>query len=201
MSKTCDYFISPPSPFVYLGHARFRELARAHGVQIQLKPMDLAKVFATSGGLPLAQRAPQRQAYRLVELARWSRYLGLPLNLQPKYFPVAADPACKLIIAAQLAHGTERALDLVGAISGALWADEKNIADEATLARLATGLGMDGAALVKASEGANVQATLDQNTQEAIGYQVFGAPWFQFEGEPYWGQDRLEFLGRAFAAA
>ncbi len=62
MSKQIDYYFSPQSPYVYLGHARFTEIAARHGAQVNLKPCDLGKVFATSGGLPLAQRPPQRQA-------------------------------------------------------------------------------------------------------------------------------------------
>ena len=59
-------------------------------------PVDLGgKVFPVSGGLPLAKRAPQRQAYRLVELKRFCDYLHAPLNLQPKYFPVAGDDAAR----------------------------------------------------------------------------------------------------------
>ena len=51
--------------------------------EIRVLPIDLGKIFPRSGGLPLPQRAPQRQAYRLVELKRFSDWLGLPLNLQP----------------------------------------------------------------------------------------------------------------------
>ncbi|MGD1326600.1 2-hydroxychromene-2-carboxylate isomerase [Pandoraea pnomenusa] len=201
MSLTCDYFVSPPSPYVYLGHARFIDLARRYDVQIQLKPMDLGRVFAGSGGLPLAKRAPQRQAYRLVELARWSKYLGMPLNLQPKFFPVAGDPAARLIVATQLALGTDKALALTGAISKALWVEERNIADDATLQAIADALRFDGKSLLAASNGASVQAAYDANTEEAASGGVFGAPWFVFEGQPYWGQDRLDFLERAFAEA
>ena len=66
---------------------------------IKVLPVDLGRVFPVSGGLPLAKRAPQRQAYRLVELKRFSDFLGLPMNLQPRYFPVHGDDAAKLIIA------------------------------------------------------------------------------------------------------
>ncbi|AJC21129.1 2-hydroxychromene-2-carboxylate isomerase [Pandoraea pulmonicola] len=201
MSLACDYFLAPPSPYVYMGHARFVELARRYDVQIQLKPVDLGRIFSSSGGLPLAKRAPQRQAYRLVELARWSKYLGIPLNPQPKFFPVAGDPAARLIVAVQLAHGTDRALDLTAAISKALWVDERNIADDATLQAIADGLSLDGKSLVAASSGASVQAAYDANTEDAMNAGVFGAPWFMFQGEPYWGQDRLDFLERAFAEA
>ena len=88
MSKVCQYFFSMHSPWAYLGHERFVAIARENGVQVEVRPLDLSRVLAVSGGLPLAKRAPQRQAYRLVELKRWSNFLGLTLNLQPKVFPV-----------------------------------------------------------------------------------------------------------------
>src|SRR4029079_19397154 len=79
MTRSVEYLFTPVSPFTYLGHERFVAMAGRHGVSIDVKPIDLGPVFAVSGGLPLKQRAPQRQAYRLVELARWSKHLGLPL--------------------------------------------------------------------------------------------------------------------------
>jgi 2-hydroxychromene-2-carboxylate isomerase len=87
MSLTVDYYFAPQSPWSYLGHQRFWDIARAHGARIRVLPVDLGgKVFPVSGGLPLAKRAPQRQAYRLVELRRFSTWLGAPLNLEPKHF-------------------------------------------------------------------------------------------------------------------
>ena len=201
MSKLVDYYLTPQSPYVYMGHARFSDIAARHGAQVNLKPCDLGKVFSVSGGLPLAQRPPQRQAYRLVELRRWSAFLNIPLNLEPTFFPVSGDAASKLIIAAQLAHGTARAMALTGAIGAAVWAQQRNIADAATLAQIADETGLDGAGLLKASEAQSVQAAYAQNTQDAISAGVFGAPWYVFDGEPFWGQDRLDFLDRALAAA
>lgn len=200
MSKQVEYFLAPQSPFVYLGHARFVEIAARHDAQVLLKPCDLGKVFSVSGGLPLAQRPPQRQAWRLVELERWSQFLGLPIHLHPTYFPVSGDAAAKLIIAAQLAHGTARALVLTGAICRAIWAEQRNIADAATLAQIADENDFDGATLLKASEAQAVQVAYAQNTQDAISAGAFGAPWFMLDGQPYWGQDRLDFLDRALAA-
>jgi len=199
MGKVCEYFFAPHSPFAYLGHARFVALAKQYDVQVVLKPFDLSKIFGQSGGLPLAKRAPQRQAYRLKELERWSKFLGLPMNLQPTYFPVQSDLAARLIIATQLAHGTSAALDLTGAIMRAIWEDEKNIADTDTLLALANGLGHDGASLLKSAETASVQAEFDRFSEEATTANVFGAPWFIVDGEGYWGQDRLDFVERAFA--
>ncbi|MGO4279926.1 2-hydroxychromene-2-carboxylate isomerase [Cupriavidus sp. OV038] len=200
MSKQVEYFLAPQSPFTYLGHARFVDIANRHNAQVLLKPVDLGKVFAVSGGVPLAQRPPQRQAYRLVELERWSQFLNMPMHLHPTFFPVSGDAAARLIIAAQLAHGTARALELTGAICRGVWADQRNIADAATLALIADEAGLDGANLLKASEGQAVQAAYAQNTQDALSANVYGAPWFVLDGQPYWGQDRLDFLDRALAA-
>ncbi|AMO97317.1 DSBA-like thioredoxin domain protein [Collimonas fungivorans] len=199
MSKLCEYYFAPHSPFAYLGHTRLVALSRQYDVKVALKPCDLSRVFNTSGGLPLAKRAPQRQAYRLEELRRWSEYLQLPLNLQPTFFPVQSDDAAKLIIAGQLAHGTEAALALTGAIMRAVWAEQRNIADHATLAAIASELGHDGKTLLKSAETASVQSEFDRFTEEAISASIFGAPWYVVDGEAFWGQDRLDFVERAFA--
>jgi 2-hydroxychromene-2-carboxylate isomerase len=112
---------------------------------------------------------------------------------------VQSDAAARLIIATQLAHGTHAALNLTGAIMRGLWAEEKNIADHDTLAALANAAGHDGKNLLKSSETASVQAEFDRFTDEAASANVFGAPWYIVDGEGYWGQDRLDFVERAFA--
>ena len=199
MATHIDYYVSLNSPWTHLGAARIEALASKHDATMRIHPVDFGTVFAGSGGLPLPKRAPQRQAYRLKELARWSKFLGLPMNLQPTYFPVQSDAAARLIIATQLAHGTNAALDLTGAVMRAIWEEEKNIADTDTLLAIANGLGHDGASLLKSSETASVQAEFDRFSEEATAANVFGAPWFVVDGEGYWGQDRLDFVERAFA--
>jgi 2-hydroxychromene-2-carboxylate isomerase len=199
MSKTVQYFFAPHSPWTYLGHERLVALAKQHGAQVEPKPFDLGKVFGVSGGLPLAKRAPQRQAHRLIELARWSDFLGVPLNAQPKFFPIPPDAAAKLIIATRTSLGAEAALELSGAVMRALWAEEKNISDEETLAQVANSCGFDGRMLVKSSQTAGVQEQYERNTDEAMAANVFGAPWYVVDGEAFWGQDRLDFVERALA--
>lgn len=199
MSKTIEYFLAPHSPWAYLGHERFVAIAKAAGAQVEIKPFDVAKVFAASGGLPLSKRSPQRQAYRLLELARWSELLQLKLNPQPTFFPIPPDAAAKLIIAARTSLGGDAALEVAGAIMHALWADDKNIADDDTLAQIASGCGFDGRMLVKSSQTAGVQEQYERNTDDAMAANVFGAPWYVVDGEAFWGQDRLDFVERALA--
>jgi 2-hydroxychromene-2-carboxylate isomerase len=197
MGKIVTYFMTPVSPWTYLGHARLVAMAKARDAQVDIKPVDLGKIFSVSGGLPLSKRAPQRQAYRLADLARWSAHLGVALNLQPKFFPAPPELAAKLIIAARTTLGADAALELAGAVMRALWAEEKNIADEATLAQIADLCGHDGRMLLKSADTAGVQEQLDKNTDEAIAANVYGSPWYVVDGEGYWGQDRLDFVERA----
>jgi 2-hydroxychromene-2-carboxylate isomerase len=200
LTTTVDYYIAPQSPWVYLGHARFVEIARQSGATVRLLPVDLGgKVFPVSGGLPLGQRAVQRQAYRLVELKRYSEHLGAPMHVKPKYFPVGGDDAARLIIAADLQHGTAAALTLTGAILTAVWAQERNIADAAVLAELVNESGLPADVIAQSHEAA-VQTRYDDYTQAAIAAGIFGAPSYVIDGEIFWGQDRLEFVERKLQA-
>jgi len=197
VSRNLDYFMAPASPWTYLGHQRLVDLCAHRAISIRMMPFDLGKVFAQSGGLPLPQRAPQRQAYRLVELARWRDATGLPLNVQPRFFPVNGDDAALVLIGAQLHHGAAGAIDLAGRILRAVWAEERNIADPAVMAALIGEAGLDASAI--AGRRQDAIATYEANTQEASRQQVFGAPWYTWQGEPFWGQDRLDLLERAMA--
>jgi 2-hydroxychromene-2-carboxylate isomerase len=197
---TIDYYFSPQSPWTYFGHERFAAMAGAAGARINVLPVDLGRVFPVSGGLPLAKRAPQRQAYRLVELKRFSEHLGLPLNLHPKYFPVVSDAASRLIIAVNMNEGSGAAMALTGALLRAVWVEERDIADAGVLAAIHQTLGLAAQRLAEANSPA-VQARYEADSQRAIEAGVFGAPSFVIDGEMFWGQDRLDFVQRRLARA
>ncbi len=198
MKTEIDYYFSAPSPWAYLGHARFAAIAAQTGCAVRVRPADFGKVFAVSGGLPLGKRAPQRQAYRLLELRRFADHLGLPMHVQPKYFPVSGDDASRLIIAVDLADGAAAALRLTGAVMSAVWAEQRDIADTTVLATLLQENGLAAKRLAQSREPA-AQARYDEYTQSAIDGGVFGAPSYCVDGEIFWGQDRLDFLQRRLA--
>lgn len=196
MSLTVDYYFAPQSPWAYLGHARFQRIAREAGAQVRVMPIDLGgRVFPVSGGLPLAKRAPQRQAYRLLELERFARWLQVPIHLQPRFFPVQGDDAARLIIAVDQHDGAEAAMALAGAVLSACWAEELNISDEATLAALLKRCGLP-AQRIEDGHSQAVQVRYEADTQRAVDAGVFGAPSYVVDGEIFWGQDRLDFLER-----
>lgn len=198
MSQVVTYYFTPVSPWSYFGHERLLALAGKHGASIEPRLMDLSKVFPVSGGLPLPKRSPQRQAYRLVELARWRDALGVPINLQPKFGASSGELATRWILAAS-AGGAKPALALAGAVMRSRWAEEGDIADEATLGALARGVGLDPGKLAAEAAAPEIAARYELQTQQAIDAGVFGAPWYVCGGEAFWGQDRLDFLDRKLA--
>lgn len=201
MSATVDYYMTPVSPFTYMGHERLRQICRRHDARINLRVMDLGKVFPASGGLPLKDRPPQRRAYRMMELRRWREHLGLPMNLEPKFFPVPAEAAATLILAVQQRLGTEPALDVAGDCLRAIWAEDRDISDRATLHEIVAARGLDADALLAHATSAEIAAVYVMHSQEAIARGVFGSPTYGLGDELFWGQDRLDFLDRALARA
>jgi 2-hydroxychromene-2-carboxylate isomerase len=196
---TIDYYISLNSPWTYLGSARFAAIAKKHDCTVNVKPAKFAEVFAKTGGLPLVKRAPERRAYRLMDLKRWRDHLGIPINIEPKYFPSDEAPGTRLVLAAKL-QGKD-AHRLATEIGKALWELEQSIAEPAALTAAAERAGLDAEAIRKAGPSdAELDGMHSALTAEAIERGVFGAPSYVLpSGEIFWGQDRLEFLDRALA--
>jgi 2-hydroxychromene-2-carboxylate isomerase len=166
---------------------------------VSVRPVDYGVIFPASGGLPLAKRAPQRQAYRLVELQRFSQWLGVPLHPQPAHFPVPYDHASRLVLAAERAHGAMAALDLAGRIGRAIWSEQRHAADEATLQALLAEAGLSPGVWAQ-SQQADIGEAYAACTQQALEAGVFGAPSYVIDGEIFWGQDRLDFVERRLRA-
>jgi 2-hydroxychromene-2-carboxylate isomerase len=194
-----DYFFSVLSDWAYMGGERLECLARSYGVRIDHKPMRLAAIYAGTGGILLQKRSQQRQNYRLVELNRWSEYLGIPVKLFPKFYPTNDELAsCAIIASKHLGYDTGL---LANAILRAIWAQERDISDSDTLIKIVEGHGFDGTRLIDTAKNKSTIAELDRNTQEAQDRGVFGSPFYFFENELYWGQDRLQFLEDTLAKA
>lgn len=192
MSLLVQYWFSVASPWTWLGSARFAQLARRAGARVEVLPIELGTVFAASGGRPFSERPEARRSYRQLELARWSKRLGVPITLEPRHYPVDRLPASQLIIAARR-QGLD-ALGLSHAVLRAIWQENRDISDWGTLQQIATEQGMDGVLLVDAARDQAVIEVLNADTRIAIAAGIFGAPTFVVDGERFWGQDRLDFL-------
>jgi 2-hydroxychromene-2-carboxylate isomerase len=191
--KTITYYAMPISPWTYLGHQRFCDMAAKAGAAVELKMMDLGQVFSVSGGLPLGQRSAQRQAYRLQELARWRDALKLPLTVHPRFFPANGMVATLITLHLRDTVSTTAALKFLGSLLVAVWVDEQNIADEAVLAQLLTAQGLN-TGLVSSAQNDATKAAYAKDTADAIAAGVFGSPSYVIGDQMYWGQDRLNFV-------
>ena len=191
-----EYFFGIPSPFAYLGSARLQKKEKKYDADIIEKPCDLVGgIFTKTGGVPVPQRSPQRQKYRLDELKRWSEFLDIKINLKPKYFP-PRDPhlSGKYTIAAnllgiKLVFGHE--------LLKQLWSEEKDIADEKNIEATSDLFNLNFKELSELAKSEKVSKIYQDNTEEAIVKNVFGSPTYIYNNELFWGQDRLDFLERA----
>jgi len=197
MPVTVDYYMTLNSPWTYLGSALFAEIAGRNGVTVNIKPSKFGPIFEQTGGLPLPKRSPQRRAYRMMDLKRWREVRGIPLTLEPKYFPCDDLAAARLIIAAKLqARMPSGCRSNWGARCGER---EETLADPAAVASAARRAGLDATELrAGGPSDAELDVLHDRFTQEALAAGVFGAPSFVLpSGEIFLGQDRLELLERA----
>lgn len=198
MSETIEYFYTHVSPWAYLGHQAFLDLARRHGVEVVFRPVNLGGVFENSGGLPLGKRHPVRQAYRLVELQRWREKRGLPLTQHPRHFPADPTFADCCAIAVELEGGPVAALS--DRLFRHVWADEGDLNDREALRTIAASLGIDGNRMLAVAEGDVARGRYSENQARAIELGVIGSPCYVRGGEAFWGQDRLDLLADALAS-
>ena len=198
---SCYYSLS--SPWAYFAGPRQDDIVRRHRVKLVLKPFDFQEVVPRTGGVPLRTRPEPRRTYHALELDRWRKYLGMPLNLTPKYYPADGKPSGWnkppgwMVIAAQ-----ERGLDaprLSHALLRALWAEERDTSKPEVRIAVANEHGLPGEELQKEETSSRVQSLYETYSEEAENLGVFGAPTYVLNGERFWGQDRLEFLDRALA--
>ena len=195
MSRQIDYYYSLQSPWAYIGHKFFQDVVGTYGLKVNHKPVVLVDLFSETGGLPLMKRHPVRQRYRLVELQRWRDKRGLTFHLQPANWPFSPRLADGVVIAA-IEAGQDPASFMQRAFAG-VWEDQLNLADAATLVKLADDGGLPGKRLVERSGSDEIGAAYEQNRQDALAADVFGSPVYVLEGEVFWGQDRIELLADA----
>ena len=199
-----DCFYSLSSPWAYFAGPRLQDIVRRHRVALVLKPFDFQGVVPRTGGVPLRTRPEPRRTYHALELDRWRKYLGMPLQLEPRHYPKDGrplgwnKPAGWMVIAAQAAGGD--ALRLSHALLRALWAEECDTANPGVRRAIAIENGFDGDALLLAETSEPVQSIYRRNSEEAEALGVFGAPTFVLNGERFRGQDRLDFVDRALDA-
>jgi 2-hydroxychromene-2-carboxylate isomerase len=183
-----DYYFAMLSPYCYLAGTRLEEVAEKHGATITYKPFDLGQAFGRTGGLPPKDRHISRIEYRAQELPRQAKKLGLPFNINPAHWPTNGAPAAYAFIAAQNAGGGDLGL-LAHIITRAVWAEEKDIAQDDVIRACLTEAGFDPA--LSSSDLLQGAETFTRNLEDAVSGGVFGAPFYIIDDQRFWGQDRI----------
>ena len=187
-----DYYFATLSPYTYLAGNRFEDVAQKHGASVTYKPLDVIALFGQTGGTPPKDRHPNRIEYRAQELVRQAKKHGLPFNLTPAHWPTNAAPSSYAIIAAQNAGGGDLG-KLVHAVLRAVWAEDRDIAQDDVVKACLSEAGFDpsltDSGLLSGAE------TYAANLEQAVKAGVFGAPFYIVDGDQrFWGQDKIKDL-------
>lgn len=197
--KSIDYYFWINSDWAYLGADRLEAIVRRHHVLINYKPIDLIDVYSRTGGIPLGERSLQRRAYREAELNRWMKRLNISLNVTPRYMCPDAELASRYTIAAEkLGHSVA---PLYRGILHAQWCAEQDISQADVILQVAKNIDLPANEIMNYALSDEMGDVYRAYTDDAVEHGVFGSPTYIFQGEVFWGQDRLDFLQEAIAAA
>lgn len=191
-TERIDAYYWMQSDWAYFGNPRLKKLGQDYGIKINHVPVDLSTVYMRTGGIKLQYRSKERKAYRHAEMKRFMKILDMPINLEPTHWCATGHLPSFVVIAAR-----EQGLDvqdLSQSIMHALWAEDRDIESPDVLCSIADRCGFDGAALLVHAKDPRTERVYMANTNEAIERGVFGAPFYFFRGESFWGQDRLDML-------
>lgn len=201
MSLSADLYFSFRSPYSALAIPRYRALADSHDLEIALRPV-----------YPLAVRDPQffsranrlQMAYVLQDVARLAQFHGIPITY-PQPDPIVQDLQTGAIAAQQpyihritrLGQAAARAgqgLAFADEAARLIWCGTKGWHEGDHLARAAERCGLDFAALeqVVADDADSLDAEIAVNAQSLHEAGHWGVPTLVFEGEPFFGQDRID---------
>ena len=201
MTLRADLYWSFRSPYSYLAIGRYRAMTEAYDLEIALKPV-----------YPLAVRQPdffERNhpnwlGYTLRDVARLSQFLGIPIA-PPRPDPIVQDIATRriaeeqpyifrLVRLGQAAARRGRGLQFCDEAARLIWGGTANWHEGEHLAGAAVRAGLDLAVLdaeaLADAEVLDAEIAANQVALEAAGH--WGVPTLVFQGEPFFGQDRIE---------
>ena len=184
-----EFWFDFSSPYGYLASTRIDAIAAEVGREVAWRPYLLGVIFKSSGQSPLVSQ-PMRGPYHLKDMQRTARRLNVPLVL-PEGFPMATIAAGRAFYW-QEATDARRAKDLAKALYRAAFMQGRNITTTEIVADVGQEIGIDPAALRAGIGTPAVKERLKAETDTAIARGIFGSPFILVDGEPFWGNDRLD---------
>ena len=197
-NKTLEFHFDFGSPTTYLAYTQVQRIARDTGATLVWHPMLLGGVFKATGNVsPVTVAAKGR--WMNDDIARWAKRWGVPFRFNPN-FPINTltlmRGACGMLM--RQPDDFERYLD---AVFRAMWVEPRNLGDAEVLTAVLTQAGLDIAAFMALASDPDVKADLVARTEASVARGVFGAPTCFVGEQMFFGQDRLDFVQEALAAA
>jgi 2-hydroxychromene-2-carboxylate isomerase len=183
---TC--YFDPISPFAWLATKEIGRIEAA-GCTVEFVPVLFAAMLNAHGQKGPAE-IPAKRVHTFRDVMRLAAAKGLPF-VGPPGHPFNPLPALRISTAIADAAARKR---FVVAMYAACWERGADVSDMAVLAGLADECCLDGRALAQAAVSPEVKQALAAATEQAITAGVFGVPTFAFEGEFFWGADRIDSL-------
>ena len=197
VTKSVDFYFDYGSPAAWLAYTQLPKLAADTGATVVLKPILLGGVFQSTGNrAPIT--VPLKGSYLFRDFARFARRYGVPLVMNP-HFPI--NTITLMRIDAGLAMRADPRLPIYrDAMFRAIWVDQQNMNDPATVGAVLERAGFDPTEMLAIASDPVVKDALKALTQAAVDRGIFGAPTFFVGDEMFWGQDRLDFVRESLLA-
>jgi 2-hydroxychromene-2-carboxylate isomerase len=185
---TVELYFDFASPYAWFAHRPLAALAQRHGLKLRRRPVLLWAIIKELGMPPPLEHAA-KAAYLRHDMQRSAAYHGLAFAL-PAKFPFSSHGAARLYYALE-ARAPERAGELAETLLRACFGEQRDTSDPAVLAQLAAPLGFSAEDTRQALEDPAHKETLRQANSEGAARGVWGSPYWLWNGEAFFGADRL----------
>jgi 2-hydroxychromene-2-carboxylate isomerase len=188
--KTIDFWYEFASTYSYPAAMRVEKVAKAADLAVRYRPFLLGPIFGAQGWKDSPFNIyPVKGRYMWRDMERICEAEGVALKLPPVRFPQNGLKAARIAMVGE-------AQGWIGAFTRAVYtanfAEQRDIADDATLALILSKLGVNPEATVEAANTQENKDRLKAQTEDAVARGLFGAPSFTVGDELFWGNDRLE---------
>ena len=188
-----DFFYDLGSPYSYLASTQLAGIEDRTGKKARLLPITLGGLRKNTGHqLP----PPVQLKYMSEDTARWAKQYGVRMQI-PQVFPASTIKALRAVIAADRAGKGREAMR---ALFDTYWVEGNDLSNPEVVERALTAAGLDGKALLAATEDQDVKDALRRNTDLALARGVFGVPTIFVGERSFWGNDRLHWVERELRA-
>src|SRR5579862_1310698 len=181
------FYFAYTSPFTYLAWAPARDLELTHRVKVRFIPYGV-NIYKTYGNLndPAVERRKVRYLY--LDARRIAKERGLIIYPPKKIF------SCRLAFyGGQFAAKHGRFISYSDRVFERFWKQELDVEKADAIDAIINEVGLEANDFHRYVE-TDALAELDRCFEEAATDQIFGVPTFVVAGEPFWGEDRVDWL-------